>query len=40
MSVEDFEARRAQSFWRQVRSFGATWDDMIVELNARTGVTV
>lgn len=37
-SVEDFVARRDQSFWVGLRSRLEAWDEMIVEFNARTGV--
>ncbi len=32
---ELFEARRDQSFWRGLRRYVATWDDMIDEFNSR-----
>jgi len=32
---ELFEARRAQSFWRELRRFLPTWDAMITEFNER-----
>jgi len=38
VSVADFDARRAQSFWHSIRSFVPAWDDAIREFNARTGV--
>ena len=38
ISVEDFLARREPSFWSGMRARLAAWDEMIVELNARTGV--
>jgi cysteine synthase len=38
VSVEDFEARRAQSWWRGLRELIAAWDEMIEGFNARTGV--
>jgi cysteine synthase len=38
VSVEAFEARRAQTFWRRLRARVAAWDEMIVEFNQRTGV--
>jgi hypothetical protein len=40
VAVADFEARRDQSFWRELHGLAAMWDDMIGEFNARTGVTV
>jgi hypothetical protein len=38
VSVADFDARRAQSFWHSIRSFVPAWDEAIREFNARTGV--
>ena len=32
---ELFEARRQQSFWRGLRRFLGTWDEMITDFNAR-----
>jgi cysteine synthase len=40
VSLEEFEARRTQSFWKGLRPKLATWDEMIAEFNARTGVQV
>jgi cysteine synthase len=37
-SIEDFVARREQSFWSGLRSRLEAWDEMIVDFNARTGV--
>jgi hypothetical protein len=39
VSVADFEARRDQSFWRDLHGLAATWDEMIGAFNDRTGVT-
>jgi cysteine synthase len=36
--IEDFVARRAQSFWRGLRAKLPEWDELIREFNARTGV--
>jgi cysteine synthase A len=36
--LEAFEARRDQAFWRETRAQVAAWDDLIDEVNARTGV--
>jgi cysteine synthase len=36
--LEDFEARREQSFWRRLRDLLPLWDGLIAEFNARTGV--
>jgi hypothetical protein len=33
--VEVFEARRSQAFWRELRRFVHTWDELIVDFNAR-----
>ncbi|OFW77132.1 MAG: pyridoxal-5'-phosphate-dependent protein subunit beta [Actinobacteria bacterium RBG_19FT_COMBO_70_19] len=38
VSIEDFEVRRSQDFWRGLRDAVPHWDDMIREVNARTGV--
>jgi hypothetical protein len=38
VSIEDFLARKDPSFWVGLRAKVAAWDEMIVELNARTGV--
>jgi hypothetical protein len=38
ISTEDFLARREPSFWTGLRARLEAWDEMIVELNARTGV--
>jgi cysteine synthase len=37
VSVEDFEARRPQSFWRSLHELVPVWDAMIGEFNERTG---
>jgi cysteine synthase len=37
VSLEDFERRRAQDFWRGLRPLLDTWDRMITELNHHTG---
>ena len=39
VAVEDFVARREQSWWRALRARIARWDEMIIELNERTGVS-
>ena len=36
--LAEFEARRAQSWWRELRSLLPAWDAMIDEFNDRTGV--
>jgi cysteine synthase len=38
ISFADFEARRDPAFWPAVRSNASVWDELIGELNARTGV--
>ncbi len=38
VTLLDFEARRDQAFWRDLRGLVAQWDEMIEEFNARTGV--
>ena len=38
VSLADFEARRSQSFWQEIRSLVPAWDERITEFNARTGV--
>ena len=35
VSIEEFEERRNQSYWRGLRSLLPTWDEMIVEFNDR-----
>ena len=38
-SIEEFEARRDQSFWRSLLDMVPVWDDLIGELNARSGAS-
>ena len=38
--IEDFVARREQSFWASLRENLPAWDEMIKEFNGRSGVTV
>ena len=38
VSIEDFVARRDQSFWKARHAEAQTWDALIDEFNARTGV--
>ncbi len=38
VSLEEFEARRDPAFWVGERERAGLWDDLIDELNARTGV--
>ena len=40
VSVEDFDARRDQSFWNHLHTMAPGWDAMIADFNAATGVTV
>jgi len=35
--LEEFDARRPQRFWREMREIIPVWDQMIDEFNARTG---
>ena len=37
--IADFEARRSQDWWRDLRSLIPAWDEMIDEFNATTGVS-
>ena len=38
VSLEEFERRRSQEFWRGLRPLVDRWDRMITELNERTGL--
>ena len=38
VSVEDFQARRDPAFWTGLRELVAAWDELIDDVNARTGV--
>jgi cysteine synthase len=38
VSLEDFEARRDPSFWAGLRALVPGWDELIDDVNARTGV--
>jgi cysteine synthase len=38
VSLEDFERRRSQAFWRGLQPLLDTWDQMITELNHHTGM--
>ena len=38
VSLEDFRRRRHQSFWRGLREETLVWDELITEMNDRTGV--
>jgi len=37
VSIEEFEDRRNQSFWRSLLDLVPVWDDLITELNGRSG---
>ncbi len=37
VSIEEFEARRDQDFWRSLLDLVPVWDDLITELNGRSG---
>lgn len=38
IGFDDFEARRRQDWWAQVRTLVSKWDERIVEFNERTGM--
>ena len=38
VSEDAFEARRQQTFWRDLRNLLPIWDEMIVDFNRRTGL--
>ena len=38
VSVQEFEARRSQQFWRGLRPLFKAWDDRIADVNRETGV--
>ena len=40
VSLADFERRRSQSFWRDLRSAIPVWDEMINAFNAEAGLTL
>jgi len=35
--IDEFEQRRAQSFWRGLRQNASVWDGLIAEFNERAG---
>ena len=37
VSIEEFQARREQTFWRSLLDMVPVWDNLITELNARSG---
>ena len=38
VTLEDFDSRRSQAFWKSIRQSIQDWDDLIADFNARTGV--
>lgn len=40
VDIGDFQARRHQSYWKDLRRLLGRWDEMIVDFNARTGLAV
>ena len=40
VSLDDFDVRRDQQFWKTLHGMAPAWDAMIEEFNAATGVTV
>jgi cysteine synthase len=38
VAIDDFQARRDPAFWRALRELVPRWDELIDEVNARTGV--
>jgi hypothetical protein len=40
VAIDEFTARRDQSWWRALRAEIPRWDGLIREFNARTGVSV
>jgi cysteine synthase len=38
VSIDDFQARRAPSYWERTRGEAAEWDELINDFNTRTGV--
>jgi cysteine synthase len=37
VGVEEFEKRRNQGFWRELRQTAAAWDELVADFNARAG---
>lgn len=37
VSVDDFQARRSQKFWKDQRDLAAVWDEQLAAFNAQTG---
>ena len=40
VDFDSFEARRSQSFWKDLHGHVTRWDDQIAEFNHRTGVSI
>jgi cysteine synthase len=40
IALEDFDRRRHQGFWRDLRRLVPVWDRLIEEMNARSGVSI
>jgi hypothetical protein len=40
VALEDFDARRDQRFWKELRDLIPVWDGMIDDFNHRTGVNL
>ena len=40
LSLADFERRRSQTFWRDLRPAIPVWDKLIREFNAESGVSI
>ena len=40
VGIDEFNARREQSWWRDLRTELPRWDELIREFNGRTGVAV
>jgi hypothetical protein len=38
VSVEEFNARRKQEFWKELHALIPAWDKMIDDFNRKTGV--
>jgi cysteine synthase len=38
ISLDDFDQRRHQNFWKKLQDIVPVWDEMIIEFNRRTGV--
>ena len=40
VALKDFDARRQQAFWRNLRGLLPVWDEMITEFNARSAAAI